>query len=269
MIHAATPPLRLLRDVREATKLLLLREITRARHTKLKTLAEALNITIPGVSDYVKLLTDEGLIHKVGGEYRATKDGVAHMHAGFRELREFVDESLGEMAIIDATSALAGEDIGKGDAVGLVMERGVLTAYPRRESGSVGRALRAAKAGEEVPVADLEGMVALEPGAVTVLSLPSTGRGAVPVRALREALEDVGADKLAAADLAGLGACNRLGRTPDFLFAPLPATLEAAERGLDVAVLASRHGASEAVSAIEAANAELEDKIPYRVVSLG
>jgi putative transcriptional regulator len=264
--------MRLLRDVREATKLLLLKEISTGRHTKLKTLAEALDITIPGVSDYVRMMSEEGLIHKVGGEYKATKNGVALMHAGFRELREFVDESLREMEIVDTTSAIAGEEIQEGQSVGLFMEEGLLTAYPDRESASTGTSLRDARAGEEVIVADLDGMVSLTPGRVLIIQLPAAAEGgsaAMSEEALRRAVEDAPSDTVAAADLAGLSACRRLAITPDFVFAAIPATIEAAERGLDVTVLASPDTTSEIVRAIEAANAELEDRLQYRVVRVG
>jgi len=47
----------------------------------------------------------------------------------------------------------------------------------------------------------------------------------------------------------------------------LPATVEAAERGVDVLLLVPEERAAEAVQVIEAANARLEDKIPYESVT--
>ena len=49
---------------------------------------------------------------------------------------------------------------------------------------------------------------------------------------------------------------------------PAIAAVEAAERGVNVLLLAPEERAIEAVQAIEAANAKLEDKIPYESVAL-
>src|SRR2546422_5499465 len=101
--------MRLLRDVREGTKLLLLLELTSRRHSRLKGLADKLDMTVAGVSEYVKAMEEEGLAHRVGGEYRATRRGVEFLQERFRTLRAFVESSAREMAIIEQVVAIAGE----------------------------------------------------------------------------------------------------------------------------------------------------------------
>jgi len=64
-------------------------------------------------------------------------------------------------------------------------------------------------------------------------------------------------------------AAKDLGLKPRIEFAVLAATVEAAERGVDVLLLVPEERVTEAVQAIEAANARLEDKIPYETVALG
>src|SRR5947207_1871951 len=157
----------LLRNLRVTTRLLFLFEVTTTRHTRLRTIAERLGMTVQGVSEYANGLQVDGLLVLADGEYRATKKGVELLHDQFVSLREFVDRS--------------------------------------------GRAL----------------------------------------------------------DLAGVVAAKDLGLKPRIEFAVLAATVEAAERGVDVLLLVPEERVAEAVQAIEAANARLEDKIPYETVALG
>jgi predicted transcriptional regulator len=95
----------------------------------------------------------------------------------------------------------------------------------------------------------------------------SAGKKGVRAQALRHPSRS-GADRVVAAlDVAGLVAAKDLGLKPRIEFAVLPATVEAAERGVDVLLLVPEERAAEAVQAIEAANARLEDKIPYESVT--
>ncbi len=96
--------------------------------------------------------------------YRATKREVDYLHSRISQIRDFVDSSIRDLRIIDVASALAGRDIEEGGQVGLVMEGGRLVAYPHRGARSRGRALHAARKGEDVAVRDLEGIVELKPG---------------------------------------------------------------------------------------------------------
>ncbi|MGQ0798016.1 MAG: DUF7839 domain-containing protein, partial [Methanobacteriota archaeon] len=74
---------------------------------------------------------------------------------------------------------------------------------------------------------------------------------------------------VAAQDATGLAAARQLGLRPRLEFGLTAAAIEAAERGVDVQMLAPEERALEAVQAIEEANARLEDKLPYESVALG
>src|SRR4030067_843751 len=54
--------MRLLRDLRESTTLLILLAVTSERHTTLQTLADGLGMTVQGASDYVRRMTADGLL---------------------------------------------------------------------------------------------------------------------------------------------------------------------------------------------------------------
>lgn len=254
--------MRLLRDVREGTKLLLLLEVTGRRYTRLKDLAEKLDLTVAGISEYVKGMEKEGLVQHVGGEYRATKRGVESLQERFRLLRSFVESSAREMAIIDRTVALAGEDLREGDRVGLFMEKGALVAR-HRASPSTGVAVGAAARGDIAWVRDLDGIVDLRPGRISIARLaPRTS-----VEGGRRLLRRVRPDLVAVFDLRARAFASRLAVNHPIEFAVVPAMIEAAQRGLSVLLLCPEDRVAEVVAAIEDANVRSEDKIPYETIS--
>ena len=254
----------LLRDIREGTKLLLLLEVTSRRYSRLKGLAEKLDLTVAGVSEYVKAMDKEELVQHVDGEYRATKKGVEFLQERFRALRSFVETSAREMTIIDRTVALAAEDFTEGELVGLFMETGTLVAR-RRTSPSTGVAATAAKRGQPVWVRGLEGIVELRPGKVSIarLTARSTLDGA------RRLARRVRPDAVAVLDAQGKALAARLAMEPLIEFAVVAATIEAAQRGLNVFLLCPEERVAEAVAAIEESNTRSEDKIPYETLGSG
>lgn len=264
--------MRLLRDVREATELLLLLEVTTHRHTRMKSLADKLGLSVQAVSGYVREMTEAGLVSRQEGVYTATVRGVDRLHEGFKELRDFVDRSYAEMSILERTPALAGADVREGDRVGLIMEDGVLVAYPGREAASRGRALHGAREGEDVAIVDLEGIVDLEPGTIVLLRLPGVAQGGthrVDLEAAREAVRKAAVDRIGAADLVARVLARKLDLPVDFRLAAAPAALEAAQRGLDVLLLVSEDAVPDVVAAVEAANEGREEKVRYEVRDLG
>ena len=264
--------MQLLRDLREATTMLVLYAVTTERHAHLRSLADELGMTVQGASDYVRRMIEHGLLQRVDGEYRATKKGVELLLGRFLELRSFVDRASRAMAFIVTTSALAGGPIRRGERVGLFMEDGMLVAYARRDSPSTGIANEDAATGEDFAVRNLEGIIALRPGRILLTRVPSKDEGGA--KALREAAAKKirGAPKasvVATLDVAGVVAARKLGLKSDIRYGVLAGTIEAAQLGLDVVLLLPEERAAEAVQAIEAANAKLEDKIPYESVALG
>ena len=143
-------------------------------------------------------------------------------------------------------------------------------AHSGRPSPSSGAALNDASKGEIVAVRDLEGIVALRPGRIVIARIRGrdTGRRGLhgPSRRVLSRAKD---SVVGAMDVAGLVTAKELGLKLRIEFAVLPATIEAAERGVDVLLLVPEERAAETVQAIEAANARLEDKIPYESVTLG
>ncbi len=263
--------MKLLRDLRESTRLLFLYEVIANRHTRLRTIAERLDMTVQGASDYLKGLKADGMLTVVDGEYRATKKGIEFLLSRVRELRAFVEQAGRTMAFVETTAALAATSIRRGDRVGLFMEEGHLVAYPNRASPSSGMADGDAAKGEDVAVRELDGIVTLHPGRITIARVPSTRSGgskAINPAAAKKILRRSRGSILGAMDVTGLVAARSLGLRPRIEFAVLPGALEAAQRGVDVLLLVPEDRATEAVQAIEAANGKLEEKIPYESLAL-
>ena len=259
----------LFRNLRMSTRLLFLYEVTTSRHTRLRTIAERLGMTIQGTSEYAHGLEADGLLTFANGEYRATKKGIEFLHDRVLELRRFVDRAGKEMAFVETTAAIAGSAVHRGGRVGLFMEGGVLVANPGRASPSSGIAVHEASKGEIVAVRDLEGIVALRPGRIVLGRIRSgSGRRGLHGPAVKRGLRRSKDSVVAALDVVGLVAAKELGLKPRIEFGVLAATVEAAERGVDVLLLLPEERAADAVRAIEAANARLEDKIPFESVTL-
>ena len=264
--------MQLLRSLGETTRLLILLEVSIRHHAVQRTIAEALGMTVQGVSEYLRAMEDEGLIQVADGEYRPTFDGIRVLHERFRDLRDFVDRASKGLSIIEVTGAIAGNKIDRGDTVGLFMEGGDLVAYASRESPSRGRAIGRADRGEDLGVAQLEGIVALKPGRISLLRIPSAANGGsrgVDLERARRALRRVDAEVLAILDAPARTVAAKLRIRPDIRFGAVAGAIEASERGLGVALILPEDRVAVAVAAIEAANARLTEAIPYETVPLG
>jgi len=263
--------MQLLRNLGDMTRLLILRETSTRHHAVQRTIADALGMTVQGASEYLRSMERERLIQVVDGEYRPTIEGVRVLHERFRELREFVNRTSRDLAIIEVTAAFAGNRIDRGQRVGLFMEGGDLVAYSGRDSPSTGRAAEAADKGVDLPVTNLQGIVDLHPGRITLLRMPAIANGgsrAVESPRVRKALRRSRADVIAALDIPAKALAERVRLRLDIRLGVIPSVIEAAERGLSVAVIVPEDRVASVVAAIEDANERLVDKIAYQTVPI-
>lgn len=225
-------------------------------------------MTVAGMSNYVRKMEREELLRTDERGFLPTQKGVEFLHEFLRALDAFVRDARARLSVIERCAAIAGASISAGDRVGLLMEAGILVAYPGRPSNSTGTALGSARKGEAVAVGDLKGIVELHPGTITIAKVPSVTRGtsAVDSGRLRAVVKD---RKVAAEGPEALAAASVAGVKVDFLFGVIGAGIEAARRGLDVSILAAETEVARTVTAIEQANEGAEEPIPYDVVWLG
>jgi putative transcriptional regulator len=263
--------LTLLRDLRETTKLLILLELVKREHSKLKTLAERFGMTAQGMSDYLKMMTAEGLVHSVGGAHKPTMEGVQFLHDRFSELQRFIESSAKDLAIIDVCWAIAASDVKKGQKVGLSMENGYLKAYPGKRSSSTGRALFGSKKGQDIAVTELDGITGLKPGKLVFGKIPGIhqkGSRGADITRLKRLMNEENPDLIAISGASGRALVDSAGLKPDIEFSSLQASIEASEKGLKVLYLCTEEHCTEGVSHITERNAHSEDKLAFDVISL-
>ena len=161
----------ILRDKGKITEMMIILSLLKGNR-KLKEIAEDVGITIQGVSEYMKILESEGLIK----DGKPTHYGIEFINSSLEEIGDFLHDANRIIGKIKVTEAIAGEEIKKGDEVGLFMESGYLHAY-KKESSSMGVAINDANRGEDVGVKNLRGILNINYGKIDVYVMPSIEEG--------------------------------------------------------------------------------------------
>lgn len=273
-------PLRRLRDRTAITRLLIVAELQRRPGSTLSEAADALGITVQAVSVHARALAAAGSLRLHEGSYQVSPKGLQSLHEGVRNLHEALNDLAAPLDVIQVTSAVAAATIAPGQSVGLFMEDGDLAARPSTTAASRGKARNAAKPGDEVIVADLQGMVRLDPGRLTLVSLPGPAEGGI-AKVDRPGLAKllhgrshakVGAHgtgaRILARDLTKEGPGRQGSAIPrlDFEFAADRAAFNAAERGLDVLLFVTRDRLPEVMEAMERLNAGTLRRVTVELV---
>lgn len=259
----------LLREKSLSTKILILLEIATGHYSQLSPIAEKIGITKQAVSDYLKKMKEEGLIYVLNGEYKASVKGIEFLHSQLMELKEFLDKKIQKLNIIENCAAIAGNEIKRGEKVGLFMENGELTAYSGKKSSSMGIAMRDAEKGEDVPIKNMEGIVKHEIGRIYLIELPSPSEGgtrACNIKKIKEMMETLKIDRIGTCDIVAKVLLKKLEKPYHFEFASANATIEAAQKGLNVLLLGWGEGMTKAISAIEDFNSMSSQKIQYELI---
>ena len=263
--------MRILRDLRLSTKVLILYEMVRQPGVGQRELATTLDVTPQAVSDYLKHMEEEGLVEKEGRSVRPTMVGFHFLQENLQELGDFTFQAMRDVNVINSCAAIAGEDLVEGEPVVLELEMGTLMARKGKWGPSTGVAGRDAEAGEDVAVLNLEGMLEHSPGKVTVISLPSAiegGTSRVLTVALKTHVEEIPHSIVAVVDPVGIRAADMLYLGVDIRFGPDKAVVDAALRGLDVLVLGGRDQVGDLLEAISDHNRRSEIRIDHSVVEM-
>ncbi|MDX1744825.1 MAG: Crp/Fnr family transcriptional regulator, partial [Halobacteriales archaeon] len=196
------------------------------------------------VSEYLGDLADDGFVRTHGrSRYEVTKEGVDWLITATETLQTFVghvtEDVIGQ---VDIESAIADEDLERGQRVTLAMADGVLRASPAGidivEDGATAVAVTEATAGTDVGVTDFEGLLEYDLGTVTVVVVPPVADGgsrAVDPGRVRSLVE--GHDRLAVAGAEAIALAMAADCQPEFQFGTPGAVSEAAAKGLDVVLL--------------------------------
>jgi len=200
-----------------------------------KSIAAGIGVTPQAVSEYVAELTRDGLLEAPGrSRYRVTQKGVNWIIRLSRELEGYCGQVNQAVTRMSVFAALAEETLAADQTVGLVMRNGLL--YARRDTGdgAIGVTTTGAEAGAEVGIADLSGIVTLEPGSVTLARVPTVDRGgSAAVNQKKLAADAKGRAMVAAIGLEALVALCRAGISEVNFYGVAGAVIEAAQAGLN------------------------------------
>lgn len=205
-------------------------------------IAEEVGVTSQAISEYIRGLVDDGLVEKEGrSRYRVTKEGVDWLLTAAEDVRLFADHVTEDvLGAMGEDAAVAGADLPEGADVSLSVVDGLLRAEPGTEGPATGVTTTAAEADTDVGVTGFEGVIDLEPGTVTVWQVPSVrdggSRAADPER-IADGCGD--AELVVAAGVEAVVALRRAGVEPAVTVAAADVAVGAAERGLDVGVVAT------------------------------
>jgi len=229
-----------LRNKNLATRFQILVEIANSGpNIQQQDIAKKLYVTPQAISDYTRQLVDEGLLISDGrSKYRLTSEGVNWVIKTLRELREY--DTLIERAItnISVCTAVAAVDLVEGQMVGLEMKEGLLFAIADARKGARGVAAAKARAGEDVGVASIEGVVQMAIGRVTVLKVPGIQKGGSGMVALERVRKEVSDRKLVGAiGIEAIVALSRLDIENVYIYGVAEAAIEAARSGLSPVIV--------------------------------
>jgi putative transcriptional regulator len=252
-----------LRNKNLATRFQILVEIAANQPSiQQKDIAKKIGVTSQAVSAYISKLEKDGWITSDGrSRYRITKEGVNWMLKSLRELQQYSTSAERVLTNITTWAAVAETDLKKGQRVGLVMKGGLLYASANIANGAAGLTSGTAKAGEDVGITDIEGILALNIGQITILEVPTVQDGGsrkVDPAKLKQAMTK-GALTGAIGIEAVVAMCQN-GIEPDYLYGVTQAAVEATRSGLQF-IIACTAGASPAL--LQRLN---EENIKYTIV---
>ena len=232
----------ILRSKNLATKFQVLVEIAAHQpNIQQRHIARSLGITSQAVSEYIKELAKNGWLTSDGrSRYRITREGMNWVLKAFRELRvysTYVEKALTNITIC---SAVADCDLSQGQVVGLEMKDGLLFATNISGKAANGVTVSDAIKGEDVGISNVEGIVSLEIGEITILRVPDIQKGGSRnVDIIRLKKELTHKELVGTIGIEALIALRRIGIEPDYLYGVTEAAIEAAHSGLSFCILCS------------------------------
>ena len=249
-----------LRNKNLATRFQILVEIAANQPSiQQKDIARKIGVTSQAVSDYISKLEKDGWITTDGrSRYRITKEGVNWMLKSLRELQQYSNTAERVLTGITTWAAIAETGLKKGQAVSLMMKDGLLYASPLKGDGASGITTDKAKTGEDTGITNIEGILALEIGQITVLEIPAIqdgGSRSVDLKKLKKGLAP--GSLTGAIGIEAIVALRQTGTTPDYLYGITQAAIEAARSGLPFIIVCA---ATESPALLQKLN---EENIKY------
>jgi len=239
-LGAKDPLYTILRSKREVSRLQILVEI--AEHqpaVRQQEIAEKLGVTPQAISEYIRELVDEGKVSASGrGNYEVTKTGIEWVLENAESLESYARHIRRDIIQqVSVWTAIAAEDVTKGDQVGVYMRAGFLYAG-KKPLAATGTVIADAKKDEDVGVARLNGIIDHKEGMIHICKVPRILHGGSKKIRRDKLLEVIGeAGIVAAVGLEAYIALTKAGKKPDMFFGAREGVIEAAFHGIDCAIV--------------------------------
>lgn len=229
-----------LKDKSLATKFQIIVEIAAGQPSiQQKAIAARLNVSRQAVSQYIEKLIEEGLVTSGGrSRYSLTREAVNWIIKTLRELDSYSASVKRTVTNITVCAAVAESDLNKGQIVTLEMEDGILVARSARGRGAKGIAVTDARKGEDIGVSNIDGIVPLKPGKITILKIPAIQNGGSNNVNLDRLKHEI-SKKIphGAIGIEALIALKRIGIKPQYFYGVAEAAIEAVNSGLPFLII--------------------------------
>ncbi len=228
-----------------------------------KSIAQKLGVTPQAVSEYTRQLIEEGLVISAGRScYQVTSAGVNYILKMLRELSDYVAASEKAITILTTCAAIAEDTIAQGQAVGLKMRDGLLYATPDPGKGAKGNAVIGAAVGDDVAVTDIEGLVELSRGKISVFTIPNIREGGSRLADLKRLkAETERYQHIGALGIEAMVALKKTGIEPRYCYDVPGVAIEASRHGLPFLVVCTDDEVSSLLKRME------EERAAYTLLS--
>jgi putative transcriptional regulator len=251
-----------LRNKNLTTKFQILVEVAdRGPDIQQREIARKLEITPQAVSDYIaQLVKDNMLVARGRSSYRVTNEGVNWVIKALRELSGynlFIQRALNNISVC---AAIAGDDLAKNQRVAIKMKDGLLFALADTDDGATGVTTSSARAGEDVGVSNIKGIVPMDVGMVTIVKVPSVERGGSRRVDYRVVAKQVAAAKPITSLGLEAGVVLRRVGAEFYPYGAAGVAIESARSGLNPLVVCVENETSELITRLE------KEKIRYQLI---
>jgi len=239
-LGAKDPLYSILRSKREVSRLQILVEIAEHQPAiRQQEIAEKLGVTPQAISEYIRELVDEGKVSASGrGNYEVTRTGIEWVLENAESLESYARHIRRDIIQqVSVWTAIAAEDLTKGDQVGVYMKAGFLYAG-KKQLAATGTVIENAKKDDDVGVSRLNGIIDHKEGMIHVCKVPRILHGGskkVRRDKLLEVIRDAGI--IAAVGLEAYIALVKAGKKPDMFFGAREGVIEAAFHGIDCVIV--------------------------------
>jgi len=183
----------------------------------------------------------------------------------------FVESVSKPFDVLKVRCAIAGTDVYSGEIVGLVMKNGTLCTTRRdvclnSKITPFGRVLYNAKAGEDIVVSEITGILSPKTGVIHIVPIPRViegGSRAVDLETIRTIIAERSPHKIGAMGTSAKVVVRKAGIQCDFEVDVIQSSILAALRGLNVMVFATGGMVDRVIQKIESNNKQGGRQIKY------